>query len=97
MASSPQLEMNTNLPGVRLLQQWIREKQELRIQLPDGSALEGFLQWQDPEFLALIAEGKELPELLSRSHVVRITAINQNDGLEQGTIPSSRPCLPQTN
>ena len=29
MASSPQLEMNTNLPGVRLLQQWIREKREL--------------------------------------------------------------------
>jgi host factor-I protein len=97
MASSPLLEMNTNLPGVRLLQQWIREKQELRIQLVDGSALEGYLQWQDPEFLALIAEGKGLPELLSRSHVVRITAINQNDGLEQGTILSSRPCLPQTN
>jgi host factor-I protein len=97
MASSPLLEMNTNLPGVRLLQQWIREKQELRIQLVDGSALEGYLQWQDPEFLALIAEGKGLPDLLSRSHVVRITAIKQNEGLEQGTIPSSRPCLPQTN
>jgi len=97
MASSPVLEMNTNLPGVRLLQKWIREKHELRIQLVDGSAMEGYLQWQDPEFLALIAEGKGVPDLLSRSHVVRITAINQNEGLEQGTIPNSRPCLPQTN
>ena len=47
------LPLDPSLPGVRQLQTWIRQQALLRIDLGAGQALEGVLQWQDPEFLAL--------------------------------------------
>lgn len=35
------------------MQTWIRQQVRLRVDLGHGHALEGVLQWQDPEFLAL--------------------------------------------
>ncbi|MFM8526143.1 MAG: Hfq-related RNA-binding protein [Cyanobacteriota bacterium] len=47
------LPLDPSLPGVRQLQTWIRQQSRLRIDLGHGHVLEGVLQWQDPEFLAL--------------------------------------------
>jgi host factor-I protein len=51
---SPSLD--PSLPGVRQLQDWIRQRTPLHVQLMDGTRLGGSLQWQDPEFLALRTE-----------------------------------------
>jgi len=55
-----------SLPGVRLLQDWLRQGRVLRVELNDGQCLEGSLRWQDPEFLALNRADSDQPVLLSR-------------------------------
>ncbi len=58
--------MDPSLPGVRQLQSWIRLRTPLRVQLLDGRELEGELEWQDPEFLALRAAEEQDPTLIRR-------------------------------
>ena len=66
METSP---LNPSLPGVRLLQHWIREQRPLSIDVIGHDRLEGRLAWQDPEFLALdVGHSSELT-LINRSQV----------------------------
>lgn len=85
-------ELDTSLPGVRLLQQWIRQRRQLQILLSGGRELQGRLLWQDPEFLALLAPGRERPDLLSRAHVQLISPIEADPSA--ATMPSPRLPLP---
>jgi host factor-I protein len=55
--------LDTTLPGVRHLQELIRNRTVVRIQLQTGQELEGTLQWQDPHFLAL-RQDADLPLVL---------------------------------
>jgi host factor-I protein len=96
MASASQPELDTNLPGVRLLQEWIRVGLVLQLEMANGSLHEGILQWQDPEFLALQSVGSEWPKLIKRSQVSQISSLGLAKEPTQSTIPSSRPCLPPT-
>ena len=72
METSP---LNPSLPGVRLLQHWIREKRPLSLDLIDQVRLEGRLVWQDSEFLALEIEGTEGLTLVSRQQICVIRPI----------------------
>jgi len=61
-----------SLPGVRLLQDWLRERRQLRVELMDGRCVEGALRWQDPEFLALHRTDNDQPVLIARRAIALI-------------------------
>ena len=62
METSP---LNPSLPGVRLLQSWIREQLPLSIGVVGQEPIEGRLIWQDPEFLAIERAGASRPVLMA--------------------------------
>lgn len=59
---------------MRQLQTWIRQQARLRIDLDHGHGLEGVLQWQDPEFLAL-RTGAPQVILVNRRAVLMIQVV----------------------
>ena len=61
-----------SLPGIRLIQSWIREQRILGIELNDGRRLDGRLTWQDPQFFALQREESSEPLLINRLAVLTI-------------------------
>ena len=67
--------LDSSLPGVRLLQSWIRERCPLSIEVLGAERLEGRLVWQDPEFLAVERPGAVRPVLVSRRHVTVIRTL----------------------
>lgn len=60
------------LPGFRLIQSWMREKRVLSIELVDGRRLDGRLDWQDPEYLALRRDESVDPILIARRAVITV-------------------------
>jgi host factor-I protein len=68
--------LDTSLPGVRQLQNWIRAKTAIRIQINDGTKLDGTLDWQDMEFLALRQSDEKDPILIQRLSVSLIRSLN---------------------
>jgi host factor-I protein len=68
--------LDTSLPGVRQLQNWIRAKTAIRIQLNDGTKLDGTLDWQDMEFLALRQSDEKDPILVQRLSVSLIRSLH---------------------
>ena len=89
---APDHELDTSLPGVRLLQQWIRQRRTISIQLASGLELQGRLLWQDSEFLALLLAGAERPEPLARGRVERIRPLDGDPST--ATMPTPRLPLP---
>jgi host factor-I protein len=85
--------LDTSLPGVRLIQQWIRQRRQLQVHLASGSKLVGRLLWQDPEFYALETGGKDGPQLLNRARVESMLPLDQASPAP-ATIPSLRLPLP---
>jgi host factor-I protein len=69
------LPLDPSLPGVRLLQHWIREKTVVSLQVQGGQDFEGVLDWQDPEFLALRYREQTNPILIRRQSVVLIRSL----------------------
>jgi len=61
--------LDSSLPGVRLLQSWIRERCPLSIEVLGAERLEGRLVWQDPEFLAIEQPGAQRPVLIGRRQI----------------------------
>ena len=61
-----------SLPGVRQLQSWTRDQRVISVELVNGNSLEGVLQWQDPQFLALRRSASEEPVLINRQAVLLI-------------------------
>ena len=93
MAPVPENSLDTSLPGVRLIQQWIRQKRQLQFQLASGSKLVGRLLWQDPEFYGLESGGKDGPLLVNRARVESMLPLEQASPAP-ATIPSPRLPLP---
>lgn len=67
--------LDTSLPGVRQLQNWIRAKTAVQVQLHDGTKLDGLLDWQDVEFLALRLPNDSDPVLIQRLSVTVIRSL----------------------
>ncbi|QNI58466.1 hypothetical protein SynBIOSU31_01594 [Synechococcus sp. BIOS-U3-1] len=61
-----------SLPGIRLIQSWIREQRVLGIELNDGRRLDGRLAWQDPHYFALQKDESNDPILINRLAVLTI-------------------------
>ncbi|MCT0219913.1 hypothetical protein KQ304_13085 [Synechococcus sp. CS-1329] len=68
-------DLDSSLPGVRLLQNWVRQRTTLRVRFPSGEQLEGCLDWQDPEFLALRPADAQQPVLIRRAALETIQAL----------------------
>ena len=62
-----------SLPGIRLIQSWIREQRVLGIELNDGRRLDGCLAWQDRQYFALQREDSNDPVLINRLAVLTIS------------------------
>lgn len=64
--------LNTSLPGVRLLQLWIRKKIPVSLSLINTERLDGEILWQDPEFIALQPSAQRGPVLINRQQISTI-------------------------
>ena len=62
METSP---LDPSLPGVRLLQSWIREQLPLSIGVVGQEPIEWRQIWQDPEFLTIERAGASRPVLIN--------------------------------
>ena len=67
--------LDPSLPGVRLLQSWIREQLPLSITVAGQEPIEGRLIWQDPEFLAIERMGVSRPVLINRRQISVIRSL----------------------
>ena len=89
--------LDPSLPGVRMLQNWIREGLAVSIAVLDQERIEGRLIWQDPEFLALERLGSTRPVLIARRHITLIRSIDGSTGVwhdrSQATCGSRERCL----
>ena len=77
METSP---LDPSLPGVRLLQSWIREQLPLSIAVGGQEPIEGRLIWQDPEFLALERTARR-PVLINRRQITVFRALGLTPGM----------------
>ncbi len=67
--------LDTTQPGIRHIQDLIRHKTAVRLQLSTGHELEGTLRWQDLRYLAL-SPGDEQPlVLINREALVMIRSL----------------------
>ena len=73
MESSP---LDPSLPGVRLLQSWIRDKSPISVDVIGAERIEGRLVWQDSEFLAIERSPGNRPTLVNRRQVCVIRSLD---------------------
>ena len=59
-------------PGIRCLQQWIRQRTPLRIACSGGKHLEGVPAWVDADFVALLCGEAPEPVLVNRRAIAWI-------------------------
>ncbi len=62
-------EFNTGLPSTRLVQTWIKNKQEVEVKLSTDQILEGTILWQDSQSVYL-SDGSEQSTLIWRQALV---------------------------
>ena len=67
--------LDPSLPGVRLLQTWIREQSPISVEVIGAERVEGRLIWQDYEFLAIERSAGSRPTLVSRRQVFVIRSL----------------------
>ena len=61
--------LDPSLPGVRLLQSWIREQLPISVDVIGAKRIEGRLIWQDSEFLAVERLPAIRPILIGRRQI----------------------------
>ena len=67
--------LDTSQPGVRHIQELIRQRKPVALQLISGSEYEGVLRWQDLQYFGLDqGEGRPLT-LINRNSVVMLRAL----------------------
>jgi host factor-I protein len=69
------VELETGLPSIRLLQNYLRDKRTVEVQLVTGDTVRGILSWQDPNCLCITVEGE--PMLVWRSALVSLKAVSE--------------------
>ena len=63
--------LDTAQPGIRHIQELIRQESPLAIRMNDGMEYEGVLRWQDLQYFAL-DPGDSRPRLLINRHQVSV-------------------------
>jgi host factor-I protein len=64
-------ELDSGLPGVRQVQNYIKDKQEVELKLITDDLIVGKIIWQDPDCLCLL-DHYEQPTLIWRQALVYI-------------------------
>ncbi|MFN5193864.1 MAG: Hfq-related RNA-binding protein [Cyanobacteriota bacterium] len=64
--------LDTTLPGVRHIQDLVRQRTPVTLRLVDGSTLEGTIRWQDPELLALETGSDEPLVMVARAGLLTL-------------------------
>ena len=67
--------LDPSLPGVRLLQTWIRERSPISVEVIGAERVEGRLIWQDSEFLAIERSAGSRTTLVNRRQVCVIRSL----------------------
>ena len=67
--------LDTSLPSVRHVQDLIRSRTLVKIQLIGGQELEGTLKWQDTQYFALRQDAARPLVLISREAVAVMRAL----------------------
>ena len=67
--------LDTSLPSVRHVQELIRSRTMVSVQMIGGQELEGTLKWQDNQFLALRQDGSQPLVLINRDAVLLLRAL----------------------
>ena len=67
--------LDTSQPSIRLLQDLIRHKTPVAVQVPGVGELEGILHWQDIHYLALKQDQNRPLTLISRASAATIRAL----------------------
>lgn len=67
--------LDPSLPGVRLLQSWIREQSPISVDVIGAERVEGRLLWQDSEFLAIERSQGSRPTLVNRRQISVIRSL----------------------
>ncbi len=62
--------LDTDQPSTRLIQNLIRRKAAVTLEVGNGQQLEGVIRWQDLHFLALDAGGEHPLTLVNRDAVI---------------------------
>ena len=64
-------EFETGLPSIRLIQSYIKDKEQVEIKLMTGDLLAGRIFWQDHSCICLV-DASETQILISRSAIAYI-------------------------
>jgi host factor-I protein len=67
--------LDTSLPSIRHLQDLIRNRKLVQIEITTGQSLEGVLAWQDVHYLALREPMGESLLLINRESVVLVRSL----------------------
>ena len=67
--------LDTSLPSIRHLQDLIRNRKLVQIEISSGQSLEGVLAWQDNHYLALREPMGESLLLINRESVVLVRSL----------------------
>ncbi|MEL6939044.1 MAG: RNA-binding protein hfq [Cyanobacteria bacterium J06598_1] len=59
MASTPSNAFDTDLPSIRQVQGFIREKTSIEVKLMTGDTLAGLVSWQDANAICVKGDGGE--------------------------------------
>jgi host factor-I protein len=70
---STPLTLNTDLPSVRQIQTYIREKTAIEVKLLTGDLIAGSVFWQDSDCVC-IRDASEQPVMISRPAIAFIRA-----------------------
>ena len=68
-------KLDTSLPSIRHIQDLIRRREVVRVQLLNGDVVDGSLPWQDHQFIALQQAGNRPLMLIQRSAIAVIRAL----------------------
>ncbi len=61
--------LDTSLPSVRHIQEWIRSHRPVHVLMVSGLELQGRIRWQDPHYIAVEAGEQNSLTLLSRNAI----------------------------
>ena len=64
-------EFDTGLPSIRLIQSYIKDKEQVEIKVMTGDSLAGRIFWQDSSCLCLL-DASETQIMISRSAIAYI-------------------------
>jgi host factor-I protein len=68
-------QFDTNLPSIRLIQRYIKDKQDLEVKIETGDVLNGKILWQDPAFMCIGESMDAKPHLVAVESVVYVKPI----------------------